>query len=178
MRATKTIQLKDELLLIQEEEERQSQNQNTGPGKGKKEKAQAQEPGKKKTFGEDIGKIVRFTEFPALKLEKFYIQLYGIIYAAAEEQQKKDLEEAKNSQSAALAVNTSAAGAAIMDQVSGQLQYVELLNEFFSCFEYYEKSLDRYIPLNKDNVNDYIVTITATQYLRDYAARENLKHFQ
>lgn len=175
MRATKTIQLKDELLLIQEEEERQSQNQN---GKGKKEKAQAPEPVKKRTFGEDIGKIVRFTEFPALKLEKFYIQLYAIIYAAAEEQQKKDLEEAKNSQSAALAVNTSAAGAAIMDQVSGQLQYIELLNEFFSCFEYYEKSLDRYIPLNKDNVNDYIVTITATQYLRDYAARENLKHFQ
>ena len=156
MRKQATIKLKDEMLLAQDDADK------------------GQTP---QTFGDDAGKIFRFTEMPALKLEQWYVRMYSLVYDAAGKDEKKQMDGVKESQSAALAVASAPNQDKFMEQVTGQIQYLELLNEFFSCFEYYEPGTDRYIPMSKDNIDEYI-GMTAMRYLRDYAARESLKNFR
>lgn len=156
MRKQATIKLKDEMLLAQNDTD----------------KGQAPQ-----TFGDDAGKIFRFTEMPALKLEQWYVKMYSLVYDAAGEEEKKQMAGTKESQSAALAVASAPNQDKFMERVTGQIQYLELLNEFFSCFEYYEPGTDRYIPVNRDNIDEYI-GMTAIRYLRDYAAKESLKNFR
>lgn len=143
----------------------------------KKELLEADENTAGQDFGSDDGKIFRFTEMPALKLEAWYIKLYSVIYKEAGAEEKKALQETKDGQSAALAVNSVPRDEALMNRVSGQLEYINLLNEFFECYEIYEPAADRYIKLNKDNISDYVDGLVAIRYLRDRAAKESLKNF-
>ena len=161
MRRQLTIKLKDELLL-------ENQPETT-------EKDQKQ---KEKTFGSDLGKIFRYTEMPALMLEKFYLRLYGFIYKAAKESEKKKLEELKNLQSAAVAVTSSQIDEEIMSEITDQVQYIDLLNELFTCYELYDPAVNRYVQINKDNIDDFVDNLVTIQYLRDRAAKEALKNFQ
>lgn len=154
MRKTQTIKLKNEMLLAQGDDAEQA-----------------------RTFGSDEGKIFRFTEMPALKLENWYIRMFNIVHAAANQEEQKNLEELKNNQSAAIAVTSTPAAEKVMDEITGQLKYVDLLNEFLECYEIYLPNTDRYVKLNKDNIDEYVDTFTAIRFLRDKAAKESLQGF-
>lgn len=153
MRKTQTIKLKNEMLLAQDD------------------------TAKDATFGSDEGKIFRFTEMPALKLEAWYIRMYSIVHAAADAEQQKQLQAAKESQSAAIAVSSTPVADKVMNELTGQLQYVDLLNEFLACYEIYQPATDKYIRLNKDNIDEYVDTMTAIRFLRDKAAKDSLNGF-
>lgn len=173
MRHQLTIKLKDELLLDDEET---SQSQETGK-KGKSPRAQEQDPGPKRTFGSDAGKIFRFTQMPALKLETWYMKMYSIVYTAANASDRAAMEEARASHSSAAAVTSTPIAENIINEVSSQIRYTELMNEFFSCYEYYEPSTDRYVPVSQENIDEYLDNLTSIRYLRDRAVKENLKGF-
>jgi hypothetical protein len=116
-------------------------------------------------FGQDEGKIFRWTQMSAMKLERFSIRL-GL---AA---QNLNLNPAELSKMQKTADEHSATFGFLPIAVSGQKHFVDfldLLNDLLYQYEIFDETTGVYTRLNKDNIDDYISEIVTIAFLRNKA---------
>lgn len=122
-------------------------------------------------FGRDTDKTFRLTEMSAMQLEKWHIKMLSLMKESLAKA-ADDVMELYKEHSATLAFATLS-----NKSVTDAEKYIDLLNEYLYCYEYFDKDRGEYIKLNAENVSDYIEELTSLQYLRDRAAQFNIVDF-
>jgi hypothetical protein len=115
-------------------------------------------------FGRDNGKIFRFTEMSAMKLEKGSIKIGSIAAKTADKHTSDDMKETERKHSAALAYLPFA-----LSNEENFLEFLDYFNELIYNYEIYNKNKDCYVKITPDNEADYIEEVVTVGFLRNKA---------